>query len=221
MNVLLELILDLLFPPKCMLCGKLLQTGEETLCESCVQDDLPEFEGNPRDVRFFEECVAPFFYEGNIRDAILRLKFHGMQSYAKQFAKWMATPIREKLAGKYDYISWVPCSRLRVWTRGFDQAKLLALALAKELDAEALCTLKKIRHNRKQSKTANAAKRRANVLGAYRAMDPQWLKNKRILLIDDVLTTGATMSECGKTLRLAGSGDLVCAAVAVSPKEKE
>lgn len=221
MKVFLELMLDLLFPPKCMLCGKLLQTEEQTLCKNCICGDLPEFEGKPREVRFFEECVAPFYYEGNIREAILRLKFHGMQSYAEQFAKWMAVPIREKLAGKYDYISWVPCSRLRVWTRGFDQAKLLALALAKELDVEAVCTLKKIRHNPKQSKTANAAKRRANVLGAYRVMDPDRLKNKRILLIDDVLTTGATMSECGKTLRLAGSGDLVCAAVAVSPKEKE
>ncbi len=221
MKVLLELILDLLFPPKCMLCGKLLQTEEQTLCNHCRCGDLPEFEGKPTDVRFFEECVSPFYYEGNIRDAILRLKFHGMQSYAEQFAKWMAVPVREKLAEKYDCISWVPCSRLRVWTRGFDQAKLLAQALAKELDVEAVCTLKKIRHNPKQSRTANAAKRRANVLGVYRAADPDWLKNKRILLIDDVLTTGATMSECGKILRLAGSGDLVCAAIAVSPKEKE
>lgn len=219
MNVFLELILDLLFPPKCMLCGKLLQTEEQTLCRECAHGELPEFEGKPRDVRFFEECVSPFYYEGNIRDAILRLKFHGMQSYAEQFAKWMAEPVKEKLAGMYDYISWVPCSRLRVWTRGFDQAKLLALALAKELDVEAVCTLRKIRHNRKQSRTVSAAMRRANVLGAYRATNPDWLRNKRILLIDDVLTTGATMSECGKTLRLAGSGDLVCAVIAAANKE--
>ena len=221
MNVFAELLLDLLFPPKCMLCGRLLQKEERVMCRDCAWGDLPELEGRPGEVPFFEECVAPFYYETPIRDAVLRLKFHGMQSYVEQFAAWMAVPVRDKLAGKYDFVSWVPCSRLRVWTRGFDQAKLLAMALAKELDAEAVCTLKKIRHNRKQSRTANAAVRRANVLGAYRAIDPDRLKNKRILLVDDVLTTGATMSECGKVLRMAGSGDLVCAVIAVSPKEKE
>lgn len=221
MKAFLECLLDLLYPPKCMLCGKLLQTQERTLCRDCADGDLPEFTGKERDVLFFGECAVPFFYEGNIRDAVLRLKFHGMQTYAEQFAKWMAEPVREKLTGKYDCISWVPCSRLRVWTRGFDQAKLLAMALAKELDTEAVCTLKKIRHNRKQSQTANAAMRRANVLGAYRAKDPQWLKDKRILLIDDVLTTGATLSECGKVLRLAGSGEPVCAVIAAANKENE
>ena len=85
------------------------------------------------------------------------------------------------------------------------QAKLLALTLAKELDVDAVCTLKKIRHNPKQSKTANAAKRRANVLGAYRAMNPDRLKNKRILLIDDVLTTGATISICAEVMLKAGA----------------
>ena len=221
MNPVAELILDLLFPLKCMLCGKLLQKEEVTLCRSCVCSDLPEYEGKAKEVPFFEDCAAPFVYEPPIRDAILKLKFHGMQSYVRQFAAWMAVSVRDKLTGKYDYISWVPCSRLRVWTRGFDQAKLLALALAKELDAEPVRTLKKIRHNRKQSRTTNAAMRRANVLGAYRAVDPDWLRGKRILLIDDVLTTGATLSECGKVLRMAGSGDLVCAVIAAANHKKD
>lgn len=221
MKVLLELILDILFPPKCMLCGKLLQNEERTLCRSCTCGELPEFEGKSREVPFFEACVSPFHYETPISDAILRLKFHGMQSYAQQFAAWMAVLVREKLEGKYDFVSWVPCSRRRVWTRGFDQAKLLALALAKELDAEAICTLKKIKHNPKQSRTASAAVRRANVMGVYRAVNPEQFRNKRILLVDDVLTTGATLSECGKTLRLAGSGDLVCAVIAAANKEND
>lgn len=221
MNAVGEMILDLLFPPKCMLCGRLLQKEERTLCRECACGELPEYTDKARNVQFFEDCVIPFYYEAPIREAIVRMKFHGMQSYVEQFAAWMAVLVRDRLAGKYDYISWVPCSPLRVWTRGFDQSKMLALALAKELDAEAVCTLKKIRHNRKQSKTTNAARRRANVMGAYRAVCPEQIKNKRILLIDDVLTTGATMSECGKVLRLAGSGDLVCAAIAAAHGKKE
>ena len=221
MSAILDLILDLLFPPKCMLCGKLLKKEEQTLCRECANSDLPEFSGKTREVPFFEECVAPFFYETPISDAIQKMKFHGMQTYAEQFAAWMAVPVRDKLAGKYDVISWVPCSRRRVWTRGFDQAKMLAQALAKNLDEEAVCTLKKVRHTPKQSKTANAAARRANVLGAYRAIDPDALKGKRILVIDDVVTTGATLSECGKVLKIAGAGPLVCAVIAATHREKE
>ena len=98
---------------------------------------------------------------------------------------------------------------------------MLAQALAKNLDEEAVCTLKKVRHTPKQSKTANAAARRANVLGAYRAIDPDALKGKRILVIDDVVTTGATLSECGKVLKMAGAGPLVCAVIAATHREKE
>ena len=129
--------------------------------------------------------------------------------------------VKEKLAGKYDVISWVPCSRLRKWTRGFDQAKLLAQALAKELDMDAISTLKKIRNNRKQSTISNPAARRANVLGVYKVPNPEFVRGKRILLIDDVLTTGATLSECGKMLQMAGSGELMCAVVAAAHSKKE
>lgn len=221
MSPLLELFLDLLFPPKCMLCGALLKKEEQTLCRNCACSELPEITGKAEEVPFFKECVAPFHYETPIRDAILRLKFHGMQSYAEQFAAWMAVLVKEKLAGKYDVISWVPCSRLRKWTRGFDQAKLLAQALAKELDCEAVSTLKKIRNNRKQSTISNPAARRANVMGVYRVPNPELIRGKRILLIDDVLTTGATLSECGKMLRMAGSGELVCAVIASAHNRKD
>ena len=221
MNSFLELFLDLLFPPKCMLCGSLLKREEQTICRDCTYGELPEMTGKAEKVPYFKECVAPFHYETPIRDAILRLKFHGMQSYAEQFAAWMAVPVKEKLAGKYDLISWVPCSRMRRWTRGFDQAKLLAQALAKELDGEAVSTLKKIRNTRKQSTITSPAARRANVFGAYKVPNPEIVRDKRILLIDDVLTTGATLSECGKMLQMAGSGELMCAVIAAARSKKE
>ena len=221
MNAFVELLLDLLYPPKCMPCGRLLRDAERTLCRTCSNGELPKMAGKPKEVPFFAECAAAFSYETPISDAILRLKFSGMQSYVRQLASWMADAVKEQLAGKFDLISWVPCSRLRVWTRGFDQAKLLALALAEELDAEAVCTLRKIKNNPKQSRAASVAARRANVMGVYRAVNPERFRNKRILLVDDVLTTGATLSECGKTLRLAGSGDLVCAVIAATNKEND
>lgn len=220
MSSLGTVILDLLYPPKCMLCGALLQKEEQTLCRNCNHRELPEFYGKEREVPFFKGCAAPFFYEEPVSEAIRRMKFQGMQSYVEQFAKWMAVSVRDKLADQYDLISWVPCSRRRVWSRGFDQSELLAKAVAAELGTEAVRTLRKIRHNPKQSKTANAAMRRANVLGAYQAADPEIFRGKRILLIDDVLTTGATLSECGKVLRLAGAESMVCAVIAAVHGEK-
>jgi len=209
---------DLIYPPKCMFCGKLMEHSATPFCTNC-QLDLPEYDGPLKTVPYFEKTIAPFYYEGSVRSAILRYKFQGMKRYALPFAQWMAVWVRDKLEGEYDLISWVPCSRLRKWSRGYDQAETLAKALAAALGAEAVCTLKKIKHNPKQSNASSAARRRANVLGVYRAVKPEQFAGKRILLVDDVLTTGATLSECGKMLRLAGSGDLVGAVAAVTRLE--
>lgn len=215
MSALFRWLTDLLYPPKCMLCHRLLDSSDQFTCGRC-EYDLPEYDQAPRTVQYFEKAAASFYYEGYIRDAILRYKFHGMQTYARQFAKWLAIIVVGELEGKYDMTSWVPCGRWRRWTRGFDQVELLAKALAEELEAPCVQTLKKIRNTPKQSRMPNAAARRANVLGAYQAVDPHRFCGKRILLVDDVLTTGATLSECGKVLRMAGSGDPVCAVIAVA-----
>lgn len=220
MKELLNLLMELLFPPKCMLCRRLLDSGEAAVCPSCLVSELPELEREAPKVEYFEKSAATFRYEEPVIGAILRFKFQGMASYAQQFGSWMAGTIRDKLEGQFDLISWVPCSRRRIWSRGFDQAELLARAIGKELGMEPVRTLRKLRHNPKQSRTKGAARRKANVLGAYGAWKPEQFRGKRILLIDDVLTTGATLSECGKTLRLAGAGELVCAVLASAHTDK-
>jgi len=213
-------LLDLIYPPKCMLCHKLMKDSDEKVCGKCL-NDLPEYDNTGRTVRHFEKVVVPFYYEGYMRDAILRYKFGGVKAYSTQFAKWMCAHIVIQMQGMFDMISWVPCSRRRRWVRGYDQSRLLAEAIAKELGVPCICTLKKIRHTPKQSKQKDEARRRANVLGAYKAVAPESFCDKRILLVDDVLTTGATMSECGKTLLIAGSGDLVCAVIAAARRNKK
>lgn len=216
MSKLLDLFFDLLFPPKCMFCGTLMDTSEDVVCTECLHSELPEVERELPKVQFFEKTVATFWYEEPIIGAILRFKFHGMSSYGTQFGCWLAGTVKDKLDGRFDVISWVPCSSLRRWSRGFDQAELLAKSLAASLGMEAIPTLKKIKHNPKQSRTKGAARRKANVLGVYHAYEPQRFQGRRVLLIDDVLTTGATLSECGKTLLMSGSGELVCAVIAAA-----
>ena len=164
MNAIAAWLCDLLYPPKCMLCGRLLRDSEAVLCGRCGHE-LPEWDNAPRRVPGYERCAAAFVYEEPIRGSILRFKFHGMQTYAVQFARWMAVRVRGELRTSFDFVTWTPCSRRRRWSRGFDQAELLAKALARELDLEARPTLEKFRHRPPQSKTKTAAK----MLGALEA----------------------------------------------------
>ena len=107
MSGLIRYFLDLLYPPRCMLCSCFLESSDESLCGRC-DSELPEYDGPLKTVPYFEKAVAPFYYEEPIRGAVLRFKFYGMQSYAGQFAKWMSVWVRDKLEGQYDLISWVP-----------------------------------------------------------------------------------------------------------------
>ena len=104
--------------------------------------------------------------------------------------------------------------RARRRERGYDQAFLLANAAALALGGVAVETLRKERHTRAQSSLEDASARRANVLGAYEIVDPELIEGRRVLLVDDVITTGATISECARILRTFGAADVVCATLA-------
>ena len=118
----------------------------------------------------------------------------------------------------FDMLTWVPVSRLRKLRRGYDQVELLAKAVGRELGLSPVPTLKKIRNNRPQSRLKDPAARRANVLGAYRLLEGAAVKGQRVLLLDDILTTGATAGECARVLLSAGAKEVHCAAVAAARK---
>lgn len=210
----LGVLLDLLFPPKCVFCGKVLDSGEDGLCARC-QRDLPWLADGEAELtgEFFSLCAAPLRYQDKVRDSIRRYKFNGRRGYHKLYGKLVAQCVHDHLAGRYDLITWVPLSRQRKKERGYDQAFLLASAAALELGEVAVETLRKERHTAAQSGLTEAAQRRANVLGAYTPVDPELVAGKRVLLIDDVVTTGSTLSECARTLRTMGAADVVCAAL--------
>ena len=210
----LSSFLDILFPPRCVFCRKFLSGKEKLICTSCAES-LPYTEGGGEKTGdFFSVCVAPLYYEGAVRESVLRFKFKGATGYSKAYGKLLADCIRENLTGRYDLISWVPLSSRRLKERGYDQSMLLAMAAALELDDVAVCTLDKVKDVEKQSTVGSAEKRRANIAGAYCAADPELVAGRRILLIDDIVTTGSTLSECARTLLEAGAAEVLCAAVA-------
>ena len=211
-------LLDLLFPPRCPFCRRLLTERHALLCPDC-QRTLPWLEGDSarRTGEFFGVCVSPLAYRGPVREAVHRYKFSGSRSYARPFGQLMAQCVRDQLDGRFDCVTWAPLSARRLRQRGYDQAMLLASAAALALDDVAAETLCKVRDTEAQSGLGkNDASRRANVLSAYQVTDPALVEGRRVLLIDDIVTTGSTLSECARVLRTAGATDVVCAALALS-----
>lgn len=215
---LLKKLKDIFFMPKCVFCQKILDDGY--ICEDCERS-LPRLEGTFRGVEFAESCVAPLKYEGRVKESLLRYKFMGRQTYSIEYASLIRESLKKYLPWFWDEITWVPISLPRRIKRKYDQSELIARETAELCGKEAKRYLIKIRHTPKQSQMRGAAARRANVAGAYRAVRKRELKGKRILLIDDIITTGATASECAKTLLMAGAERIYCAALAKAGGKEE
>lgn len=211
-----SVLLDLLFPPKCPFCGRLLEKRQALLCLDC-QRDLPWTQGKAgeRKGEFFR-CVAPLWYRDQVRHSHHRYKFSGVRAYAGAYVTLMAQCVSDRLDGEFDFITWVPISRRRLRKRGYDQSRLLAEGLEKKLNIPCTKTLTKIRHTKPQSSLKGEGARRANVLGAYAMCRDAQVAGKRIVLVDDVMTTGATLSECARVLRTAGAVEVVCVTLAMA-----
>jgi len=213
-----ETILDLLFPPKCPFCRRVLEKAG--ICVACERELPWTAEGEalrtgPGGLR----CAAPLWYEDAVRDGLLRFKFHGVSAAARPLGELVARCAAEQFGGEFDTVTWVPVSRKRLKQRGYDQSELLARSACRLWDVKLVRLLKKIADNPAQSGIRDAAARRANVLGVYEAIEKADIQGKRILLIDDICTTGATLTECIRVLKNAGAEDVVCAAVALSRKK--
>ena len=204
-------LLDFFFPRHCPFCGRIV--GKELLCGTC-EKALPYC----REVRTgsFGRCAAPLYYEGAVREAILAFKFKGKLEALDCFGSLMAQTAAETFSGAFDAITWAPVSRKRLRQRGYDQARLLCASLCVDWHVEPQETLRKVRDNPAQSGLEDAAARRANVLGVYEAVKPADIAGKRFLLVDDILTTGATLGECVRVLKAAGAADVVCLTLAAT-----
>lgn len=210
-------ILNLLYPPRCVLCRRLLKKEETDLCTDCRME-APFFPDTKRKLQFLDSFAAVWYYESSVRGSLLRFKFQGARGYAASYGKLLAMRLMQQYPEGFEVLTWIPVSRLRKLRRGYDQVELLAKAVGRELGMIPVSTLKKVRHNRQQSRISESAQRRANVLGVYRVTDPDLIRDRRVLLLDDILTTGATASEAGRVLLTAGAKEVHCAAVAAARK---
>lgn len=196
-------LLDLLYPPKCPFCGGLLEPGEEGCCLPC-RAALPRAEG-VKTVDGCDACLSPLRYGGGVRDGIHRLKFGGGHIHAKLFGELMAQRLWENGNQTADVVVWTPLSRRSLRRRGYDQSELLARRVGELTGLPVEAALEKIRDTGVQSQAGEDAARRINVHGAYRVRPGADVAGRRIILVDDVVTSGATLSECAAALRRAGA----------------
>ena len=209
-----ELIQALLFPPKCTLCGKLLKKDETDLCHVC-RVEAPVHPGPGKNIPFVAQCCVLWYYKDNVRNSLLRYKFSRRQSYAPVYGRLLAMKLRQELPD-FDILTWVPISSRRRRKRGYDQVGLLANAIGEELGLTPVKTLTKIRDNPPQSRLTSLSARKANVLGVYKAFEPDRFAGKTVLLLDDIVTTGSTVSEASRVLLTAGAKEILCGAIAAA-----
>ncbi len=214
-----KIFLNLLFPPRCVLCGGLLEKNETDFCTQC-RCDSPECRKNKLKLPFLDSWVAVWYYKGCIRESLHRYKFGRRRHYAQSYGRALAMRLLQEYPEGFDVLTWVPVSPLRKLTRGFDQVELICRAVGRELGMEPVRLLKKVRHNRPQSGIGGDARRRANVINAYRPVHPELAAGKRILLLDDIVTTGATAGECARVLLTAGAESICLGCVASAHQGK-
>lgn len=215
---LIDVMLDLLFPPKCPFCGRV--QDAPGICPDC-REDLPwtDEARSLRELRGGLLCAAPLWYEGSVRKGIRRFKFHGGLSAAAPLGGLIAQAAAERFSGGFGTVTWVPVSAKRLRRRGYDQARLLAEEACRLWDVEPERLLRKVRDNPAQSGLDGAGARWQNTRGVYEAVGD--LSGKRILLIDDVCTTGSTLVSAAGALREAGAEAVVCAAAAFAGPDAE
>jgi len=198
----LKNILAVLFPQKCLGCKK----ENEILCSDCLlkinRPDTPYLNGIH---------IASNYQDAVLKKTLWMLKYQGV----KQLAKPLAELIRERIWKKLETENWlvvpVPLSKKKLRNRGYNQAEMIAKELSDNVQADIL--FKKF-HTKSQVEVKNKEERLANIIGSFEVRNHETIRGKKIILIDDVLTTGATMREAKKVLKQAGAKKVIGVVVA-------
>ncbi len=232
-------IRGLIFPRKCVCCGKYIAADMMSVyrdvcipCAERVTRVKPPY--CPRCLRGKDSCrcykqrpfafdalAAPFYYEGAIRDAIMRMKFDGKESVARFLGRELGAEVETRYFGvPIDVVTCVPTSAASLAERGFNQSRSIAenLGLSSEIFPFIVpdFTLLKKQDATDLQHRLGARGRQRNISGSFEVAKNRDIANKTILLVDDIMTTGATADECARVLKFAGARNVLLATAALT-----
>lgn len=220
-------LLAAVFPDRCAYCGEVIPHPDR-LCAACAAE-LPVIEPPTcehcgfaagecrcdRRARSYDRCVAPFYYERMVRTGILRMKERERPYIVEELGLRMIRAFLQSGEALPDGVVYIPMTRREERRRDFNQSRLLALQVADGLGLPVWSALKKVQETCPQ-KSLPAQERSGNVLGVFDPDTAVSVEDKRVLLIDDLVTTGSTAGECAKILKLYGARRVVLLTAAVN-----
>lgn len=199
----MQQILNIIYPPKCVICGKL---NKNLLCVKCTKKLREELKFNidyyiKDDTKYYNEHISFFKYQKLIRTLLIKLKFEEKPYIHKAISNFLINNEKKLENLKYyDIILIAPISKKRHKERGYNQSEIIAMEIANKLEMEISSKYLVKNKNIKPQSTLNREKRQQNVIGAYQAKNIVDIKEKNILIFDDIYTTGSTANECAKAL---------------------
>ncbi len=212
------MLLDLIYPPVCGICDKI---NKKNLCKKCElkikKYEINKIEDYRNDnLKYFDYQIKMFRYENIIREKIIDYKFNEKAYLYKTFEKMiLKTKKTYSFLKKYDIILYVPMFKKHKLIRGYNQSELIAQRLSNVLGIKLeKNNLVKIIETKKQS-TLTKNQREKNVKNAFKLKNPEKIKDKKVILFDDIYTTGSTVNECSKILKKAGATEIAILTIAV------
>lgn len=208
-------LLNLMYPVHCAGCRKAISAENDgPLCDKCLgsvkaSPFLGPIARDPR--RYFTLARSACVYEGVLKELIHSFKYNGRISLAETLSSYMldlAKKDKEMLKG-INAVSFVPQYDGLTGNRDYNQSQVLAGIIAREFGLPLLDSLKKARRTKPQNELSRE-ERLINLIGAFSVRDKRAVKGMKILLVDDVMTTGATLDECAKTLLENGAREVRC-----------
>jgi len=198
----IEKLLDIIFPKVCLNCGK---QGEHYICSSCLHLYNSKINFKNENNKMYDYLIYLFKYESKNRRYMLDFKFNEKAYISEYFIKILTSNNKvNEFFKKFDFIIPVPTTKLKSSKRGYNQTELLADYFGKYLNIIVeKNVLIKSKENKTQS-TLSKMDRKANVKDIFKIADADKVKNKNIILLDDIFTTGSTVEECSKILKKYG-----------------
>ena len=201
---LLQRALDLLWPRNCEICGRPVDREARYICAECL-NRIPFV--RPEDGMYeIDDAASAVRFECETREIINGYKFKNSIWLRDDFVDWIEAAARSRFdVAAIDAVIAIPTTLSHRINRGYNQSALLAEPLAKRLDRRFLGrAVARTGHPKRQS-SLSEEERAENVKGTFVVREPSLVRGRTILLVDDIMTTGSTLSECVKTLKAAGA----------------